>query len=399
MLNEPVVATMILLGLLALGEAVSIATRARVPMLLVVLMGYLILIWTGVFSTELVETSTFAVLGSILIAPLIVHMGTLIPFKRIKTQWRSVIVALFGMAVAVALILLICTPLIGYEAAVAGAGPLTGGIIAFIIVSDALTELGLVTLIAVPLLILSLQSLIGLPIAINLLRRYAIKFQKEIEAGTRKITPVAEPVVVNGVIQEEAGKGRAGKGIFPKKYENNITLLFTLFIGGSLAIWFGSLTGLHYSLWALIIGVIGTLSGFYKENMMVKSNSFGIAMVGLIFVLFPSMNGVSFQSFITYIPQVALILVVGAIGIMLGGYFGSKLLKWDPLLGMPVALTAMFGFPGDYIVCEEVSRSVGKTKEQEKEIFDEILAPMLIGGFTSVTTASIVIASILVTTL
>ncbi len=77
----------------------------------------------------------------------------------------------------------------------------------------------------------------------------------------------------------------------------------------------------------------------------------------------------------------------------------SKLVKWHPYKGMPVALTALFGFPGDYILCEEVSRSVARNEKEAKAIFDELLAPMLIGGFTTVTVASVIIAGILVQTL
>src|SRR5699024_6581004 len=89
----------------------------------------------------------------------------------------------------------------------------------------------------------------------------------------------------------------------------------------------------------------------------------------------------------------------GTAGITLGGYIVSRLVKWHPFKGMPVALTALIGFPGDYILCEEVSRSIARTEEEEKTIFNELLAPMLIGGFTTVTAVSIVIASILVETL
>lgn len=74
-------------------------------------------------------------------------------------------------------------------------------------------------------------------------------------------------------------------------------------------------------------------------------------------------------------------------------------MKWDLNKGVPVALTALFGFPGDYIICEEVSRSVADNEKERQAIFNEILTPMLVGGFTTVTTASIVIASILVQTL
>ena len=82
MLNQPVVATMIILALIAVGEVVSIKTRARVPMLLVVLLGYLVLMWVGVIPKELIANSTFATVGAVLIAPMIVHMGTLIPDRK-----------------------------------------------------------------------------------------------------------------------------------------------------------------------------------------------------------------------------------------------------------------------------------------------------------------------------
>lgn len=67
--------------------------------------------------------------------------------------------------------------------------------------------------------------------------------------------------------------------------------------------------------------------------------------------------------------------------------------------GLPVALTATVGFPGDYLVCEEISRSVDRNKEEDEIILNEILTPMLIGGFTTVTVGSVVIASTLIKTL
>src|SRR5690606_27130462 len=111
----------------------------------------------------------------------------------------------------------------------------------------------------------------------------------------------------------------------------------------------------------------------------------------LIFYILPSMNDVTFKKFITHLPSIFLILAIGAIGIIVGGYIGSKIFKWDPFLGIPVALTAMFGFPGDYIICEEVGRTVGRNEAESKYIFQQIISPLLIGGFTTVTVASIVV--------
>ncbi|RUU70830.1 hypothetical protein, partial [Mesorhizobium sp. M7A.F.Ca.MR.362.00.0.0] len=77
-INEPVYAAMLVLALIAIGEIVSILTRARVPMLLIAIMGFLILIWTGIFPEDIVDTSSFSTMGTLLTGPLVVHLGTLI---------------------------------------------------------------------------------------------------------------------------------------------------------------------------------------------------------------------------------------------------------------------------------------------------------------------------------
>ncbi|MGF2618104.1 hypothetical protein ACQUWN_21205 [Rossellomorea aquimaris] len=400
MLNEPVVATMLILALIAVGEVISIKTRARVPMLLVVSLGYLVLMWVGVIPKDLVENSTFSMVGAVLFAPLIVHMGTLIPMKIIRQQYKSVVIALLGIVIAAGTILVTVSPIFGYNTAAAGTGPLTGGIIAFVITSEKLQALGLTTLITIPIIVLSLQSLIGLPLTTYFLRRYAVKVKEQM--GSNLYVAAASEAAVRQesldqaeVEEEEPVK----KSWIPDRYATSSILLFQLFLGGSLAVVAGNLTGVHFSIWALVIGLAGTLSGFYRDNMMERANSFGVGMVGVIFVIIPSMNQVTFGLFLQNLPAVALILVIGSVGIILGGFVGAKLVKWDADKGIPVALTAMYGFPGDYLVCEEVSRSVGETKEEQEYIFNEILSPMLVGGFTTVTIASIFIASILMGTL
>lgn len=89
--------------------------------------------------------------------------------------------------------------------------------------------------------------------------------------------------------------------------------------------------------------------------MLERANSFGLAMVGIILVILPSMNTVTVRTFIGYLPAILLIIALSIAGLVVGGYIGSRIFKWDPRKGIPVALTATFGFPGDYLICEEVS--------------------------------------------
>ncbi|MDZ5606340.1 hypothetical protein U2I54_04270 [Bacillus pseudomycoides] len=397
MIHEPVVAAVIILALIALGEVISVFTRARVSMFLVALIGYLLLIWMGIIPKGLIGDSKFIEVGTVLgTAPIIIHMGTLIPLKVIRSQWKAVVISLMGIIFGAGLILLLVTIVYDYQTAVAGTGPLTGGVIAFLVTSEGLKEVGLASLVTIAALILSLQSLFGMPLSANLLRRYALKFRKAVDAGT--YTAAALEVGVKNVMDTE--KVEEGNATWiPKKYQTNLVLLFQLFIGGAIAMILDQITGIPYSLWALALGVGGRLIGFYPDRVMERANAFTVGMAGLVFLIIATMNETTFSMFISYLPETFLIIFVGILGILIGGFIGSKLFKWDPLKGLPVALTATVGFPGDYLVCEEISRSIGRNKEEEEMILNEILTPMLIGGFTTVTVGSVVIAGILIKTL
>lgn len=390
MFNEPLVAAAMIFALFAIAEIISVASKARIPMLFIVFFGYLMLLWTGVFPADIAEKSYFVPFAAMLPAVLIVHMGTLIPFKQLKEQYKAVIIALSGVLLAVVLVLAIVAPIIGYAGAASALGPLTGGIIAYIISADKLTELGLVSLVTIPALILGIQNFIGMPLAAYFLRKRGLTIQKEIHAGTYQGKASKE----EGQAEQDV-ETKKWKLQIPERYKTSTILLFQVFMGGALATVLGTVTGINYSLWALAIGIIGSLVGFYPGKVMERANSFGITMALLIVVVMSSLNSITPSMFTEHLPAVIFIMVIGVIGILIGGFLSSKWLKWDTNKGMPVALTALFGFPGDYILCEEVSRSLGKTKEEQETIFNDLVTPMLIGGFTTVTISSVVIASIL----
>lgn len=389
MLSNPIIATTLLFALIALGEWLSILSKARIPMLLTAMVGFLVLVWTGIFPNDILDKSQFPALGAILIGPAILHMGTMIPFSLLKSQIKAVMIALAGVVFAGALILLIVPLIFDYPTAVAGVGPISGGIIALIITSDKLTELGMTSLIVIPALIVAFQGVMGMPLALNFMRKYALVMQKGMDNGS--FTPSQ-----TDADEQDAGKKDSTK----KKFKSTTTLkLFYVFLGASIGVALGTVTPIHYSLWCLAIGIIGLKVGLLEPKMLEKANSFTITMIGIVFVVIGTMGGVTPSQVLSNLPSILLILVIGTVGMVIGGYVMSKLMKWHPYKGIPVALTALFGFPGDYILCEEVSRSIARNEEEEKIIFNELLAPMLIGGFTTVTVASVVIAGLLIQTL
>lgn len=388
MLNEPIIATACIFAVMAFGEWLSIVTRARVPMLLTAMLGYLILVWLGIFPEDILEKSTFPELGAMLIGPAIVHMGTMIPFSLLRSQYKAVLIALGGLIVSGVLILGIVPLIFDYPTAVAGIGPVSGGVIALLITSEKLQEVGMTAIVVIPALVAAFQGLAGMPLATYFLRKYTVDIQKNLDNGT------FVPMITQASSNDQTPRKKSS----PLKASNTLNL-FYVFVGGAIGVGLGELTPINYTLWCLAIGIVGLRIGLYESRALEKSNSFTFVMTGILFVVIGTMGGVTPQQVLENLPSIVVILLIGTIGISIGGYVVSKLVKWHPYKGMPVALTALIGFPGDYIMCEEVSRSLARNEKEEKTIFNELLAPMLIGGFTTVTVASVVIASILVETL
>ena len=119
-------------------------------------------------------------------------------------------------------------------------------------------------------------------------------------------------------------------------------------------------------------------------------------MASVVAIVMAPLVAASLSDVLAALIPVAVILAVGAVGIMIGGAIATKLLKWKTTLGMSVALTAMYGFPADYLLTNEVVRSVGRTEEERDALREAMLPAMLVGGFTSVSAGSVVIASVLV---
>lgn len=377
MLQEPIVATVILFALIAVGEAISIYTRARIPMLMTAMLGFLILTWIGFFPENILELSTLPALGAILIGPLILHMGTLMRFKILRTQWKAVVIALSGLFGALALILSIVTLIFDFPTAASGIGPVSGGVVALLITNEKLTELGLTGLIVVPVLVQSFQGVIGMPLAAAFMKKYGQKFMSEgREAGRIPFDDEKDAAPVRFSLMK-----------------NNTIKLFVIFALAAIGVVLGDLTGIHYTLFCLLFGILALNTNLLPKSALESANSFSFMMVALIFVIIGTMGGITPQDVLDNILAVVLILGLGIIGITAGGLTASKLVGWHPYKGMPVALTALIGFPGDYLICEEVARSETDNPEDEAKLFQELVTPMLIGGFVTVTVASVFIAT------
>ena len=388
---EPILGLLVLSAIVALGDVVSNFTRARVPMLTVAFFTYLILIWVGM-PKDLLQVANAQKFAGVLVPILIVHMGTLLPFETLKKQWRAIATGLGGVVGILIMVIGVGSLVVDYPSGVAAAGPLSGGLLAGVITMQGLDGAGLSNLVVITGIVLGVQGIIGMPIASNILKRHGSK----ITTGSEQ--KMEQQLMTDGGEKQEKGLLK----MVPDKYFSNTVILIFAIAGGTVAMYLENLTGgaISYSIFALIIGVVGSYFGILHKKILDKSNSFGIMMLLLIVYLLPvMMNRVTPSMFTKMIGPAVAMIILGVIGLMAGGYAVGKFIGWDWTLTIPVATTALYGFPGDYLLCEEVARSVAENEKHEKAIMNKILPPMLVGGYTTVTTASIVVASYLVGTL
>ncbi|WP_181271803.1 hypothetical protein [Brevibacterium sediminis] len=391
---EAIYAAAIVLAFIALGELVSIWSKARVPSLLVAMLGIFIFAKIGVVPETVIDDSLLLQAYSFLVAPLLFHMGSLIPLRVMLKQWRSVIIAVSGMLVAVLLILAVVAPLFGFETFVAGSGPLAGGIVATSLTTEGLTAHGAASsIIVLPALVLMLQSLPSMPLTNYFLRRYAKKLRDsgELQELARAHKEEEE--------EEEAAKKKKLVNLPDFLVDNQLFMLFLILVGGSAATLLAVPTHIPSSILALILGILATAVGLSPDKAMERSNSFGIAMAGVIAIVMAPLVTASVQDVINAFVPTITILIVGGAGIVLGGFVATKLLRWKSGLGVSVALTAMYGFPADYLLTNEVARSIARDDDEKEALLNVMLPPMLVGGFTSVSAGSVVIASVLVSML
>lgn len=125
---------------------------------------------------------------------------------------------------------------------------------------------------------------------------------------------------------------------------------------------------------------------------MTKANSLGLAMVGLMSVFFDNLTMATPKLLASLLDPLVVSLILGLIGIIISSSMLGKILGYSKKMAISIEVTALLGFPGTYILSNEVVNTVGKNKDEKKVILDEILPKMLIAGFMTITISSVILA-------
>jgi hypothetical protein len=386
----PILALTIVLVVFAIGDVVAIKTKAIVSMMFASSVMLLLSFWAGM-PKDLLPQSQLMGIGTVLIGLLITHMGTLMKLRDLLQQWKTVLVAVAAVAGIGIFILLVGSPIFGREMAVVAAPPIAGGVVAALIMSEAAAAKGFADLSLFATMLLVAQGFVGYPISSVLLTREA----RRIISRPDMLTAVTE---ASTTAEATTDKGALGFRLppLPKQYQTSFVLLAKLSIMAYISTLLAGLlnNAIHPLVMSLIVGIISREIGLLEDNIFQQANGLGLAMAGLLAVVFANLSSATPEMVLQLLAPLVGMLLLGVVGIAIFALLAGKILGYSPEMAMTIGLTALYGFPGTFILSHEAATAVAKNEEEKEAILHHILPKMLVAGFVTVTISSVILAGI-----
>lgn len=377
----------VLLGL-TIGDFVSYKTNATLSTLFVTAVIFMISFWVGLPPT-LFQDSGLLAMGSLTLPILLVNMGSMISMDELLKQWKTVLIALAAVVGIGIVVFFAGTPLFGKQMAASAAPPISGGVVAALIMSEAALAKGLDKVAVFVTLLLVTQTFFGTPVASFCLKKEA----KRVLAMNGNLASGNDAEKIVDKVEK--------KRLIPplkKEMQTNFTLIFKLSVVALLGVKVSDLTNgaVNSMVVCLIFGIIAREIGLIDEDSLTTANSQGFIMLCVMAVIFGNLSTATPEMLKSLIVPLISCLLLGVAGFTVFSTIAGKFLGEDKYMAIAIGATALFGFPGTYIISNEVATATAKNEEEKKIILDEILPKMLIAGFVTVSIASVFLAGFMV---
>lgn len=403
------ISLMVVMGFMMLGEWVSTRSRAYVPSVFITALLFLVGFWTIVPKNIVPAASFGTAFIQITQAVLLVHMGTLMDLKLLLKQWRAVVIALSGVVGTVVLTMGIGRLLFDWHTIVASVPPLTGGLVAAFLMTAGLKAQHITALVAFPVAMFVMHSMLGYPLTAWMLKRESRRLLQvrhvdvtvatadSATSATVQTTaqlPVCQLPTVPAKVKSVQPQLRHWQ--LPAAYDTSAFMLFKVAAVTGLAEWTAQLAHgtINQYIICLVFGVIAHQLGFLEDAVLEKAGVFHWLMYGLLAYIFANLNIVKISMLSGILIPIVTLIVLGVLGMWIASSLLARPLGFSREMAFASALTALFGFPADYIVTHEVTEIMGSTAEEKQYLLDQMLPKMLVGGFATVSVASVIIASI-----
>jgi hypothetical protein len=392
-------ALVILTFILFVGDFVAVRTKAWVPSIFICATLFLLGYWTF-FPQNIVELAGVPpVVATMLMYLLITNMGTLLSVQELKNQWKTIVIALSGIIGIIALLFGVGTFLFGLETIIVAIPPLVGGVVSALIMSEGAKEAGLASLSVFAIVIYVMQGFAGYPLTSIMLKKEGKRLLTQYRNGQLAVE------VQGKAASEIAASATANVELklfkkMPEKYNTEFFKFFRLAFVGFLAYQVSTLlapvVAISPFVLCLLFGVIATSIGFLEKHSLQRANGFGFAILGLMLFIFDGLKKATPSMMLEILYPLIGVIVIGVIGMYIFSFIAGKLLKVSKEMAFAVSLTALYGFPADYIITAEVIKSLTEDEKEREILTSRMLPPMLVGGFITVTIVSVILAGIFV---
>ncbi|MEG1932351.1 MAG: hypothetical protein RR075_04495, partial [Pygmaiobacter sp.] len=266
-------------------------------------------------------------------------------------------------------------------------------IVAANIMSEAAAAKGLTVASVLALAMYSVQGFAGYPLTAIALKKEGKRLLKDYHDG--------KVIRIDSSAADAAAKEK--KKLIPPVPANYLTTavaLLKLTLVAYLATWVGKWTSgwgyakIHPLVAALVLGVIFTEIGFLEKDTLKKCGCFNLIAFGVMLFIFDALKNATPEIMGAAIVPMLLLIVIGVGGMCIVAFLISKVLKMTPAMCIAVNLTALYGFPPNYVLTDEATKALAKTPEEKEYLMDNMLPQMIVGGFVTVTITSVIIAGI-----
>lgn len=384
---QSIYAVAIILSIFVIADIISVKTKSLVSSLFTISVIFLIAFWLGL-PTTIFADSTLLAFGAMMIPLLLVHIGTMMNLQQLKQQWKTVLIAILALVGIVIAVIGIGSAIVGTAEAFVASAPIAGGVIAGIQMGEAAAQIGRPELSLLASLIVVVQGFLGYPIASYTLNREA----KRIIANKDSIE----------IVKETVSEETASKFTIPKKYQSlDYYFLKTVLVATSAVFVSGLVQDavgfnlLDKNILSLLFGIAAHHFGILESKPLNLSNSYGISMASLTVVILSSLAQATPEVLTNLLPVLLTTLLLGGVGIIIMSIIAGKIFKESPWMAIAIGVSALFGFPGTYIVSDEVANACSNDPEEQELVRAVIQPKMLVAGFITVSIASVVLAGIL----
>ena len=399
----PILATFVILLVFGIGDMVATKTKAIVSMLFLSSVIFLIGFWTEILPNTMFDDSTLLLVSGVLVSMLLVHMGTTIKLSDFADQWKTVLISgIACIAISVGIYFIGGLLVADKNYVVVGAPILSGGVVATLTMQTAVSEMGLpVELGVFAALVMVVQGFVGYPVCSLCLKSEAKRVRRLVESGQELKGVTAK------IVTDAAPKKRLIPYI-PDKYNGpNIMMAkvaFFAFLATITANWINGIIADNFEteftisalIFALIYGIAAKELGFLEENPMKRAGADGFMLVVVTLSIFTNLAQSTPDMVAGMLWPLLVVVVTGSVTFLVISTLVGKIFGVSWQMSCAIGSTCLFGFPGTYIVTNEVVNATATNDEEKQLMLDHMMPKMLIAGMVSVSITSVLIAGYMV---